>query len=294
MPGPRVSFEVSKELNRFCHFSVLYADCMPYPVTEILENKTYRAQHGHLRQNDIANKLKASKPQTARSWYSFARVLVRSRDLDDAESKLRENPNPGAHLFLEMLGNQPEAFDGIWKTTGTRLEEYKARFETEWAPISDHVLSSLSTLAKTEWGTDEIRVGFVDCLYGGFSWNDCVVLAPLPDSQVEKKFLTHELSELITPSSQVTEALLKAGFDPGITHTVVDMIAYFAVKDHLRKPDPLSPEKKGLRPNPNYYPSAEPLFPVFEKYATNPSAYPDFEAFLEEMILGLGRSEQLG
>jgi hypothetical protein len=267
---------------------------MPYPVTEILENKTYREQHGHLIQRDIPNKLKASKPQTARSWYSFARVLVRTRDLDDAQSKLRENPNLMAHLVLEMLRDQPEAFDGIWKTTGPRLEDYEAGFEAEWAPISDRVLSNLSTLAKAEWGMDEIRVGLVDCLYGGFSWNDCVILAPLPDFQVEKKFLTHELSELITPSSQVARRLLKAGLDPGITHTVVDMIAYFAVKDHLKKPVYPNPERKGIGPNPSYYPAAEQLFPIFDKYAANPSIYPSFEAFLEEMVLGLGGSERLG
>ena len=132
------------------------------------------------------------------------------------------------------------------------------------------------------------------CLYGGFAWGDCVAFALFPDFEVEKKFLTHELSELITPSSQVTEALLKAGLDPGITHTVVDMIAYFAVKDYLKKPVYPNPERKGIRPNPNYYPAAEKLFPVFDKYATNPSIYPNFEAFLEEIILALGGSQQLG
>src|SRR5438034_2468992 len=61
-------------------------------------------------------------------------------------------------------------------------------------------------LAKRPWTTDRIRVHFIDCLYGGFGWNDCIGFAPFPDIEVQKKFLAHELSELITPRRSLVEA----------------------------------------------------------------------------------------
>src|SRR5438034_5490123 len=75
-------------------------------------------------------------------------------------------------------------------------------------------------LAKRPWTTDRIRVHFIDCLYGGFGWNDCIGFAPFPDIEVQKKFLAHELSELITPGRSLVEALREAKLNLGIAHTV--------------------------------------------------------------------------
>ena len=145
-------------------------------------------------------------------------------------------------------------------------------------------------MAKTHWKTDKIHVHFIDSLYGGFGWDDCIGFAAFPDMEVQKKFLAHELSELVTPQQIVARALRNAGLNLGTTHTVVDMLAYFSVKDFIAKPVFPNPERKGIKPNQNYYPSVDELFPIFERYAENPSAYPDFESFVDSMIAGLAKS----
>jgi len=126
----------------------------------------------------------------------------------------------------------------------------------------------------------------VDCLWGGFSWVDTIAFTPFPDTEVQKKFLAHELSELITPSSIVESRLTESGLDGGIVHTVVDMIAYYSVKDSISNLD-----RKGIRPNPSYYPAVEILYPLFEKYSRDPSAYDDFRAFVNDMVSKLKESE---
>ena len=62
------------------------------------------------------------------------------------------------------------------------------------------------------------------------------------------------------------------------------MIAYFSVKDFIAKPVYPHPERRGIRPNPNYYPAVEELYPLFEQYAKDPSAYADFDALVEDMV----------
>ena len=186
-----------------------------------------------------------------------------------------------------MLQGEVSGFEEIWREARPRLEEYKEKFESEWSPIGDQVLSRLSTLAKTSWTVDRIRVHFIDCLYGGFGWNDCIGFTPFPDMEVQKKFIAHELSELITPQHIIVESLRRADLNSGIAHTVVDMLAYFSVKDFLAKPIFPNPEKRGIRPNQNYYPAVEELYPLFELYAENSSIYTDFEELAQNMIAKL-------
>jgi len=196
---------------------------------------------------------------------------------------------PMTDVFLDILSQGSNGWAQIWDLTRPRLEEYRQKFESVWNPISDLVLSRLSQLAKTEWMTDEIRVHFADCLNGGFAWHDSIAFATLPDIEVQKKFLAHELSELITPS-QLVEQELGAGLDPGIPHTVVDMIAYFSVKDFIAKPANPNIERKGVVPNKNYYPKVEQLYPIFQDYSENPLEYDDFASLVKKIVLGLKRS----
>jgi len=94
---------------------------------------------------------------------------------------------------------------------------------------------------------NDIRVNFVDCLNGGFAWTDSIAVYPFPDMDVEKKFLAHELSELMTPTSTVIRILADAGLDESISHTVVDMLASSASK--------ISSKiliEKGIKPNPSF------------------------------------------
>lgn len=81
--------------------------------------------------------------------------------------------------------------------------------------------------------------------------------------------------------------LVGAGLDPQIAHTVVDMIAYFSVRDFIAKPVYPHPERRGIRPNPNYYPAVEDLYSLFERHAENPSSYNNFETLVQGMIMKL-------
>ena len=197
---------------------------------------------------------------------------------------------PMTDVFLNILSQGSNGWAQIWDLTRPKLEEYKHKFGSVWSPIGDSVLSSLSKLSKTAWTTDEIHVHFVDCLNGGFAWHDSIAFATLPDIEVQKKFLAHELSELITPSRLVEQELGRAGLDPGISHTVVDMLAYFSVKDFIAKPANPNIERKGVMPNKNYYPKVEQLYPIFQDYSENPLEYDDFASLVKKIVLGLKRS----
>jgi hypothetical protein len=214
---------------------------------------------------------------------------MKARDLEEVMSgwKGRE---PMTDVFLSMLRRSSDDWKQIWDLTKPRLEEYKQKFESVWSPISDPLLSRLSQLSKTEWTTEEIRVHFADCLNGGFAWHDSIAFATLPDIEVQKKFLTHELSELVTPSQLVSDALEREGLDPGVAHTVVDMLAYFSVKDFIAKPVVPNIERKGVVPNKNYYPKVEELYPIFEDYSKNPSEYDDFSSLVKKIVLRLKTS----
>jgi len=284
---PQIEFGVSRVVNEFCHISVLYSELMPIELaTGMLGNKSYQAQNAHFRRDEVRLELQRVGPfATESEWYQFATGLMKrgpSGGLEalSANSKLAE-------LFRKIHQRGVAGFEEIWSEARPRLERYKESFEAEWSPIGDQVLSRLSTLAKTPWALDRIRVHFIDCLYGGFGWNDCIGFAAFPDLQVQKKFLAHELSELITPRHIVGDALRKAGLSSEIAHTVVDMLAYFSVRNFLARPVYPNPERKGIRPNPNYYPAVEELYPTFESYAENPSIYADFEELVQVMIAKL-------
>jgi hypothetical protein len=285
--NPQVEFGVSRAVNEFCHISVLYSELMPVELaTGMLGNKAYKARNAHLRRDEVRLELQRIGPFASESeWYRFATGLMK-RGSSGGLAALSGNSNQ-AELFRKIRQGGLAGFEEIWTEARPRLEEYKEKFESEWSPIGDKVLYRLSRLAKNPWTMDKIRVHFVDCLFGGFGWNDCIGFAAFPDLQVQKKFLAHELSELITPRHIVGEALRKAGLNSEIAHTVVDMLAYFSVRDFLTKPVYPNPERKGIKPNPNYYPAVEKLYPAFELYAENPSIYTGFEELVQDMIAKL-------
>lgn len=249
----------------------------------ILSNLGYQERNHHIISEATRLKLRSLRPfKSENEWYGFVSGLMR-RDSSGGFRSLSCS-SEFARMFRELLQRRALGFNEIWKETRPRLVDYRFDFEASWTPISDEVLGRLQDLAKTHWSAGEIIVEFIDCLNGGFGWEDSIGFATLPDMEVQKKFLAHELSELITSRNVVHEALRKAGFNTGITHTVVDMFAYFAVKDSMKKPIPPNKEKKGIRPNPSYYPVVDVLFPFFERYAENPSIYPDFPTLIEQMV----------
>ena len=276
---PKVEFEVSEPLNKFCHISVLYSDLLPDELAKgMLGNKAYQAKHSNLRTDENLERLRHAGIISPTSWYSMARTLMRTKTLDEAIASL--NPGRPIGQLLNIMKQDVHGYDDIWASTKPRLEQYKQRFVEEWSPISSQVLSRLSLLTKEDWTTtNDILVNFVDCLNGGFAWTDSVAVYPFPDMDVEKKFLAHELSELMTPTSTVIRILADAGLDESISHTVVDMIAFFSVKDFVKNLD-----RKGIKPNPSYYPMANTLFPLLEGYSKDPGAYPNLESFLKGMV----------
>jgi len=285
MKCPKISFKASRIMNEFCHISVLYADQLPDELSlGMLGNKSYREQNALLRDDEVVRGFRLSGQISPRAWYSLARAVMRAENLDEIK------PGSGlyapAEFLLGLLRDGALGYDDVWEKTRDRLEEYKGKFEGLWDPVGQKTVANLSMLTKREWVVDEILVDFVDCLWGGFSWVDTVAFTPFPDKEVQKKFLAHELSELITPSSMVESRLAESGLDVGIAHTVVDMIAYFSVKDSLS-----NLERKGIRPNPGYYPAVETLYPLFEKYSRDPSAHDDFGTFVNDMVSKLKESE---
>ena len=275
---PKVEFEVSEPLNKFCHFSVLYSDLLPDELAKgMLGNKAYQARHPNLRTDENLERIRHAGIISPTSWYSMARTLMRTRSLDEAIASLK--PGRPIGQLLNVIKQDVHGYDDIWASTKLRLEEYKQKFIEEWSPINSHVLSRLSLLTKEDWTVNDIRVNFVDCLNGGFAWTDSVAVYPFPDMDVEKKFLAHELSELMTPTSTVIRILADAGLDESISHTMVDMLAFFSVKDFVKNLD-----RKGIKPNPNYYPMANTLFPLLEGYSKDPGAYPNLESFLKRMV----------
>jgi len=285
--NPQVQFGVSRVVNEFCHISVLYTELMPIELaTGMLQNKAYQARNAHLRRDEVRLELqKVGTFASESDWYRFATGLMKTAPSGGLEAL--SGKSKFTELFRKIRQGGVAGFEHIWKEARPRLEEYKEKFQSEWSPIGDQVLSRLSTLAKTPWALDRIPVHFIDCLYGGFGWNDCIGFAAFPDLQVQKKFLAHELSELITPRHIVGDVLRRADLNSEIAHTIVDMLAYFSVRDFLAKPVYPNPERKAIKPNPNYYPAAEELYPAFESYAENPSIYADFEDLVQDMITKL-------
>ena len=133
----------------------------------------------------------------------------------DSYAKFLPKPLRRHSTILQILFQGSYGWEQMWDLTQSRLEEYKQKFGSAWSPITDSVLSRLSQLSKTEWTIDEIRVHFADCLNGGFAWHDSIAFATLPDIEVQKKFLAHELSELITPTQLVEEELERGGWTRG-------------------------------------------------------------------------------
>ena len=286
---PRVEFGISRLVNEFCHLSVLYREIMPVELASgMLENTAYQTRNGHLRLDEIRLALQKVGPFASESeWYIFATGLMKRSSSDSIEA-LSGN-SKAAEIFQRIRQGGLVGFEEIWGETRPRLEEYKEKFASEWFPISGQVLSRLSEFAKTPWSMEKIHVHFIDCLYGGFGWDDCIGFAAFPDMEVQKKFITHELSELITPRHIVGGELQRAGLNPEIAHTVVDMLAYFSIRDFLAKPVFPHPERRGIKPNQNYYPAVEELYPMFEYYAEDPSKYSDFRALVQDMIPRLNR-----
>src|SRR5712664_658069 len=113
---PRIRLEVSSLLNEFCHISVLYSDCLPLELSSgMLGNKAYASRNSQLRQNNILRELQRA-PISPRSWYSFARDLMRARDLKEIVSDWKGR-EPMTDVFLNILSQGSNGWAQIWDLT---------------------------------------------------------------------------------------------------------------------------------------------------------------------------------
>lgn len=282
---PRVTFRVSRLLNQFCHISVLYPEFLHSELSNgMLANIEYRGKNAQHRRPEITEKLESAREVSPRLWYSFSRAMMKADSLKDIQP-LHGQDSSGVELFVSLIDQNMADYGEIWKDVGARLEQYTNNFAKKWSQLGDRVLSNLSNLVQRDWDSEEIVVCFVDCMYGGFGWVDSIALTPVPEMDVAKKLLTHELSELITPQNIVAESLRRAGLEDdstyqhGLVHTVVDLVAYFSVKEFLS-----NPERKGMKPNPKYYPYTDAIYPLFEAYSSDPTRYENFEELIREMV----------
>src|SRR5216683_5786977 len=131
---PRIRLELSSLVNEFCHVSVLYSDCLPLELSSgMLGNKVYTSRNSQLRQNSILRELQKA-PISPRSWYVFARDLMRTRTLEEVVSDWKGR-QPMTDLFLTILSQRSSGWEKIWDLTRPRLEEYKQKFESVWNRI---------------------------------------------------------------------------------------------------------------------------------------------------------------
>jgi len=140
----------------------------------------------------------------------------------------------------------------------------------------------MSSIARRTWKHNSINVHFVDCLRGASAWSKDIALAPFPDTDVEKKLLAHELAHTLVPDHFLKPMLKHFDLDLSLSHTIVDLIAYFSVKGHVT-----NPERRGIKPNPDYYEQVDNFYPILENCCKNPETYQSFDEILERMSKSL-------
>jgi len=197
-----------------------------------------------------------------------------------AKETLKMTSQNLANIWLEILSMALPSYEDIWTQIEAKLQEYKSRFEAEWNAIHASVLTKMSSIAKLPWNIKSINVNFVDCVHDASAWVRDIVLPPFPIIDVEKKLLVHEIAHILLPEYFLKTKLQSLGLDCAISHTIVDLIAYFGVKEHVT-----NPERRGIKPNPNYYAQVPKLYPIFEKCYKNPNQYQNFDDILKQIKL---------
>jgi hypothetical protein len=214
------------------------------------------------------------------SWDFIGKSLLKANAITFVRDVLEKESWDQAEIWVGILTEALTSYESIWAQTEVRLEEYKSRFEAEWASIRESVLTSMSRLAKLPWKIESIDVHLVDCVYGAQSWVRDVVLPIFPVVDIEKKLLAHEIAHILVPDYLLKTKLKALSLDCAISHTIVDLIAYFGVKAHM-----LDPERKGIKPNPNYYAHVPELYPIFEDCFKNYDLCADFDDILRRIKL---------
>lgn len=285
---PSVRFLMNKYVNLFYHACVLFSEYFPDEYSlGILNNSTYRQRHEHLKTQSLHRKFQNLWRHSYYAWDFVGKSLCETNSITSTKEKLGRTSEDQMDTWLGILSEALLSYEPIWGDVEGRLEEYKSEFEIEWNPIYKSILTKMSNLAKLPWTMGFINVHLVDCVYGAQSWIEGVVAPPFPIIDVEKKLLAHELAHILVPDYFLKTKLQHIGLDCTISHTIVDLIAYFGVKEHVT-----DLERKGIKPNPDYYADVPKLYPIFESCYKNPDRYQNFDEIL--MRINSRQSNQIG
>jgi len=278
---PKVQFFINKYVNLYYHVSVLFSEYLSDDYSSgILNNVAYRQQHEHLKTESLHLKFQNLWRYSYYAWDFVGKSLFETNTFVSTRKILQRASQDQVEIWMEILSEALPSYEAIWNQTERKLEEYKSKFEAAWAFVNKSVLTKMSNIAKLPWKIDHINAHFVDCVYGAQSWVEDVVAPPFPDIDVEKKLLSHEIAHILVPDYFLKTKLQSLGLDFTIAHTIVDLIAYFGVKEHVT-----DTERRGIKPNPNYYAEVPKLYPIFEDVYKNPDRYQSFDYILKQIKL---------
>lgn len=282
MPNvPKLRFFVSKQVNLFYHISVLFSEYFSDEYSlGILNNSAYREHYANLKTQSLHQKFQSLWRYSFYSWDFVGKSLFEANTITGTRKILRKASQEQMDIWVEILSEALSSYENVWRQTAQKLKEYRSRFETEWNRINDFILAEMSNLAKLPWKTNTIAAHLVDCVYGAQSWTEDVVLPPFPDLDIEKKLLSHEIAHILVPDYFLKTKLQSLGLNCAIAHTIVDLIAYFGVKEHVA-----DLERRGIKPNPSYYEEVSKLYPIFEECYENPDRYQSFDEILKQIKL---------
>jgi hypothetical protein len=273
---PSVQLFVDRYTNLFYHVCVLFSEYFPDEYSlGILNNSAYKKQYEHLKTESLHAKFQRLWRYSYYAWDFVGKSLFNVDTRASAREILGRESQEQADVWLEILSEALTSYEDIWAQTGAKLNEFKSSFETEWNRVYKSILTHMSNLAKLPWPTKSINVHLVDCVHGAQSWIADVVAPAWPVVDIEKKLLAHEIAHILVPDYLLKPKLQDLGLDCAIAHTIVDLIAYFGVKDYVT-----DLERRGMKPNPNYYAQVAELFPIFEDCSRNVDKYHSFDEML--------------
>ena len=280
---PKVRFFVNKYVNLFYHLSVLFSEYFSDEESlGFLNNSNYRQKYEHLKTEKLHKLFQSLQEYSFYTWDFAGKSLFEVDTLDSAADVLKKTSQEMAEIWSKIYSEALKPYEDIWAQTEPKLTEYAQKFEVKWNSVGTSVLSRMSSIAKCPWKHNSINVHFVDCLRGASAWVKDIALAPFPDTDVEKKLLAHELAHTLVPDYFLKPKLEHFDLDLNLSHTIVDLIAYFSVKEHVT-----DPERRGIKPNPDYYEQVDNLYPILEYCYQNPRTYQNFDEILEQISKSL-------
>jgi hypothetical protein len=278
---PDIRFYVSKHVNLFYHVCVLFFEYFPDEHSlGILNSQNYRQQYQDLKTENLHKKFQKLWEYSHYTWDFVGKTLHEANTMASAKETLKTTSQNLTEIWLEILSMALPSYESIWAQIEAKLQKYKSEFETQWNTIHKSVLTKMSKITKMSWNVESINVHFVDCVHGASAWVRDIVLPPFPIIDVEKKLLAHEIAHILVPEYFLRTKLQNLSLDWTISHTLVDLIAYFGVKEHVA-----DPERHGIKPNPNYYVQVSKLYPIFEECYENPDKYQSFDEIFKQIKL---------